>query len=174
MDERNWKTPRDVGFSLLPNPRRITSREEGPNVKLQSATSVLRWPIFFPAEKKKQQRLPSSGLGTAQVLVPHESCLERLFDEEPGERQGDSGDYSERLKHALSLSLSAFQELERISAEIEGFLRKMFGREAGLSTTSPVSLLGFFSLNSTCRGRERYGCSTSQDEQILWHFWSEQ
>jgi hypothetical protein len=41
------------------------------------------------------------------------------------------------LKHALSLS--AFQELESISAEIEGFLRKMFWRVAGLSTTSPVS-----------------------------------
>jgi hypothetical protein len=40
------------------------------------------------------------------------------------------------LKHALSLS--AFQELESISAEIEGFLRKMFWRVAGLSTTSPV------------------------------------
>jgi hypothetical protein len=53
VDERNWKTPREVGVSLLPNPWRITSREEGPNVKLQSATSVLWWPIFFPTEKKQ-------------------------------------------------------------------------------------------------------------------------
>jgi hypothetical protein len=129
---------------------------------------------FFSRREITQQRLPSSGLGTAQVVVPHESCLERLFDEEPGERQGDTGDYSERLKHALSLS--AFQELERISAEIEGFLRKMFGREAGLSTTSPVSLLGFFSLNSTCRGRERYGCSHRKTSKFYGIFmaWSEQ
>jgi hypothetical protein len=39
----------------------------------------------------------------AQVVVPHRSSLERLFDEEPGERQGDTVEDSEPLKHALFL-----------------------------------------------------------------------
>jgi hypothetical protein len=58
--------------------------------------------LFSSAEKK-----PTTGAffrtGAQVVVVPHRSSLERLFDEEPGERQGDTGEDSEFLKHALSL-----------------------------------------------------------------------